>query len=242
MTVRIIVGRKKRDIVPKPVSLRDVPGEQVGVYMRVSCAIQTEARTIEGQRSILSGFVGATWPGASPRWYADDGVSGGTMDRPEWQRLLADIGTGEVRAVVVYDLSRAGRSSREVDNWLADMADAGIAVHFVADNMTFDGGALASIWLKIRAVFAEQERIRIRERTSAGLQRKITGGYLHGGARSTPQDRRGCRKLTDEQVREIVGKRRTGARVKNLCREYRLSRAAVYNIIKGISYVHVRDV
>ena len=42
-------------------------------------------------------------------YYVDDGYSGTTFDRPEFQRLKNDIEKGKVGVVIVKDLSRLGR-------------------------------------------------------------------------------------------------------------------------------------
>lgn len=69
-----------------------------------------ESDSIANQRKILQAFAkerGFT----RIRFYADDGISGTTFDRPDFQRLLTDIENGEVETVIVKDLSRFGRLS-----------------------------------------------------------------------------------------------------------------------------------
>ena len=41
--------------------------------------------------------------------YTDDGVSGGTFERPAWKRMLAEIEAGKVGVVLAKDMSRIGR-------------------------------------------------------------------------------------------------------------------------------------
>ena len=41
--------------------------------------------------------------------YTDDGISGGTFERPAWKRMLADIEAGKVDIVLAKDMSRIGR-------------------------------------------------------------------------------------------------------------------------------------
>ena len=45
-----------------------------------------------------------------PTLYDDGGYSGGTLDRPALQRLLADIADAKVDVVVVYKIDRLTRS------------------------------------------------------------------------------------------------------------------------------------
>lgn len=41
--------------------------------------------------------------------YTDDGISGGTFERPAWKRMLKDIEDGKVAVVLAKDMSRIGR-------------------------------------------------------------------------------------------------------------------------------------
>ena len=45
-----------------------------------------------------------------PERYDDGGVSGGTLDRPALDRLLAEIDAGRIDLVVVYKIDRLTRS------------------------------------------------------------------------------------------------------------------------------------
>lgn len=90
---------------------------------KLRCAIYTRKSTEEGleqefnaldaQRDACAAFVasqvGLGWK-LVPEHYDDGGISGGTMERPALQRLLADIGEGRVDVVVVYKIDRLTRS------------------------------------------------------------------------------------------------------------------------------------
>ena len=81
----------------------------------VRCAIYTRKSTEEGleqefnsldaQYDACSAYIASQrhegWSQVRGR-YDDGGFSGGTMDRPALQRLLADVATGTVDVIVLY--------------------------------------------------------------------------------------------------------------------------------------------
>jgi len=89
---------------------------------RSRCAIYTRKSTDEGleqafnsldaQREACAAFILSQkhegWT-VLPTLYDDGGYSGGTMERPALQRLLADIEAGQIDVVVVYKVDRLTR-------------------------------------------------------------------------------------------------------------------------------------
>jgi len=89
----------------------------------VRCAIYTRKSTEEGleqafnsldaQREASEAYIASQknegWTCLETR-YDDGGFTGGNMDRPALQRLLADIDAGQVDSIVVYKLDRFSRS------------------------------------------------------------------------------------------------------------------------------------
>jgi len=49
--------------------------------------------------------------------YDDGGFSGGNLERPALQRLLADIRAGRIDIVVVYKVDRLTRSLADLPDW-----------------------------------------------------------------------------------------------------------------------------
>jgi DNA invertase Pin-like site-specific DNA recombinase len=90
---------------------------------RVRCAIYTRKSSEEGleqafnsldaQREACAAYVlsqaSEGWS-ALPDIYDDGGLSGGSLERPALQRLLADIAAGRVDIIVVYKVDRLTRS------------------------------------------------------------------------------------------------------------------------------------
>src|SRR5947209_4979813 len=99
------------------------PAEPRGTLPLVRCAVYTRKSTDEGleqefnsldaQREAGEAFIASQrnegWT-CLPQRYDDGGFTGGNMDRPALQRLLADIAAGKVDCVLVYKLDRLSRS------------------------------------------------------------------------------------------------------------------------------------
>jgi DNA invertase Pin-like site-specific DNA recombinase len=93
------------------------------IVRKLRCAVYTRKSTEEGldmefnsldaQRESCESYVASQkaegWL-LVPDRYDDGGFSGGTLDRPALQRLLADIEAGKVDIVVVYKIDRLSRS------------------------------------------------------------------------------------------------------------------------------------
>jgi len=85
------------------------------IYTRKSSedGLDQEFNSLDAQREARQANIlsqkGAGWV-ALPQLYDDGGISGGTLERPALQRLLADIGAGRVDTVVVYKVDRLTRS------------------------------------------------------------------------------------------------------------------------------------
>ena len=72
-----------------------------------------DSNSIVNQKALLSKY--ATDNGFSnPTFFIDDGVSGVTFDRPNFNRMIAEIEAGNVGTVIVKDMSRLGRDYLKV--------------------------------------------------------------------------------------------------------------------------------
>src|SRR6202048_743185 len=85
------------------------------VYTRKSSeeGLEQEFNSLHAQREACEAFIksqsGEGWRLIETA-YDDGGLSGGTIERPGLQRLLADIHWGHVEVVVVYKVDRLTRS------------------------------------------------------------------------------------------------------------------------------------
>lgn len=89
-----------------------------------------ESNSISNQKEILSeyakqnGFL-------HPQFFIDDGISGTTFKRADFNRMQSMIENGEVSTVIVKDLSRFGRNYLQVDEYL-EIKYPTMGVRFIA--------------------------------------------------------------------------------------------------------------
>ena len=112
------------------------------LYARLSQddMVDGESNSITNQKQILkrfsddNGFL-------NTRYYFDDGVSGTTFEREGFQQMISDIEKGEVKTVIVKDLSRLGRDHLQV-GYYTEIFFPNNDVRFIAiyDNVDSENG------------------------------------------------------------------------------------------------------
>ena len=138
-------------------------------YVRVSTAEQAVSGLgLEAQRTMIRETCKARgW--RLGQVFADDGVSGGTLERPALRRALEAIAAGRADGLVVAKLDRLSRSTVDTGlllQWFKEEARAAfVALDLGVDTSTAGGELVASVM----AAVAEWERNAISERTRAAL-------------------------------------------------------------------------
>src|SRR5258707_15875673 len=136
----------------------------------VRCAIYTRKSSEEGlsqtfnsldaQREAAEAYILSQreqgWV-ALPTRYDDGGFTGGNMDRPALQRLLADIEAGQVDVIAVYKLDRFSRSLLDFAKMMETLDRHQVA--FVSITQQFSTGtSMGRLVLNVLLSFAQFER------------------------------------------------------------------------------------
>jgi DNA invertase Pin-like site-specific DNA recombinase len=94
---------------------RDPGRKRCAIYTRKSSeeGLEQEFNSLQAQSEACEAYIRSQrhegWVSARSR-YDDGGFSGGNLDRPALQRLIADIRAGRIDIVVVYKVDRLTRS------------------------------------------------------------------------------------------------------------------------------------
>lgn len=154
--------------------------KKVAIYARVS----TDSQTTENQLLEL-GAVAKRMGWHVTGEQVDQAISGskGRNQRPEFDRLLKDVTRKEFNIVAAWSVDRLGRSLQHLVEFINEIHASGVDLYLHQQGIntaTPPGKAL----FKMCGVFAEFERLMIRERVISGIARtKVCGtksGKPHG--------------------------------------------------------------
>ena len=155
---------------------------------RVRCAIYTRKSSEEGleqafnsldaQREACAAYILSQ---ASEGWtstgevYDDGGLSGGTLERPALQRLLADVAARRIDIIVVYKVDRLTRSLLDFAKLVEAFDAAGTS--FVSVTQSFNTTtSMGRLTLNMLLSFAQFER----EVTAERIRDKIAASKAKG--------------------------------------------------------------
>ncbi|WP_210480974.1 recombinase family protein [Naasia sp. SYSU D00948] len=113
--------------------------------------------------------------------FCDQGVSGGSRQRPQLEACLEYLRTGDVLAVWRFD--RLARNTRHLLELLDDLGEQGVGFRSLTEAVDTTS-AMGKAMTVIIAAFAELERNVIVERTRAGLEAARAQGRVGGRPRA----------------------------------------------------------
>ena len=177
----------------------------------IRCAIYTRKSSDEGldqafnsldaQHEACAAYVASQrhegWK-LVPDRFDDGGISGGTLERPALQRLLAEIDAGRVGMVVVYKIDRLTRSLVDFGRLVEKLDSNGCS--FVSVTQAFNTAtSMGRLTLNVLLSFAQFEREVTAERIRDKIAASKKKGLWMGGSLALGYDRH-----PDPQRRELV--------------------------------------
>lgn len=197
---------------------------RVGVYIRVSKEDGSQAP--ENQLQQMQGMI------AGEQWQVykvyRDCMSGKSDNRPAFQAMLADAEKRRFDVLLFWSLDRLSRQGALSTLLLLDrLSNMGIGFRSYTEQYLDSCHIFKDAVISILATIAKQERIRISERTKAGLERqkatKSPGpkGYLGPG--------RPVASFDGEKVRELHAR---GESLGAIARECGVAKTTVYRFLQ----------
>jgi site-specific DNA recombinase len=161
------------------------PLVRCAIYTRKSTeeGLEQEFNSLDAQRESAEAFIRSQanegWS-CLPERYDDGGFTGGNMDRPALQRLLADIRAGKIDLIVCYKIDRLSRSLLDFAKMMETFEQHGVS--FVSITQQFNSAtSMGRLVLNVLLSFAQFEREIIAERTRDKMAATRRKGKWSGG-------------------------------------------------------------
>lgn len=201
--------KSRKNIDAKPV--------KAALYIRTALYVRLSvedghgrSNSIENQQMILNDFVSNKPEFQIVDTYIDNGLTGTNFDRPNFQRMLADIECGKINCVIVKDLSRLGRNIIDT-GYYVEQYFVQHKVRFIAVNDNYDtadeNGAQSGIILPLKNMVNEAYALDIGKKIKSAAHQAMLDGEFIGarapfGYKKSPDD---CHKLIiDEDAAPTV--------------------------------------
>lgn len=161
------------------------PSVRCAIYTRKSSeeGLEQEFNSLDAQRESAEAFIAsqrhAGWV-CLPEKFDDGGFSGGNVDRPALQKLMAEVEAGKVDCVVVYKVDRLSRSLMDFSRMMETFDRHNVS--FVSVTQQFNTThSMGRLTLNILLSFAQFEREIISERTRDKIAAARKRGRWGGG-------------------------------------------------------------
>ena len=188
---------------------KNYPDNITALYARLSQedALDGESNSIANQKKILLKYAKDNgFP--NPTFFIDDGVSGVTFDRPDWNEMIRLSEAGKVKTVIVKDMSRMGRDYLKV-GYYTESFFAERDIRYIAINDGVDSEKGDNEFTPFRNLFNDfyardtSKKIRavMRSKGNAGEHLCTNPPY---GYRKDPDDKK--KWIVDEEAAAVVKK------------------------------------
>ncbi len=189
---------------------------QAAIYLRLSKedgdvdeGAKLVSNSISNQKALIMDFLKSHAEIKEYSIYVDDGYSGVSFDRPDFQRMLDDIRKGVVNCVIVKDLSRFGRNYIEAGRYIEKIFPM-LGVRFIAvtdgfDSIGKDNSSDLIVPFKNLINDAYSRDISIKIRSNLEMKRKrgeYIGAFLTYGYLKSEEDKNKI--VVDSYAAEVV--------------------------------------
>ena len=191
------------------------------IYSRVS----TNEQTVENQLRVLR-EVAEKRGLEVVREISDEGISGakGRNERPGFDELIKGSVKNEWDIILVWDVSRLGRSLKHLVSFLEDIQSAHCDMYIHQSGID-TSTASGKMMFGMLSVFSEFERSMIRERVIAGQQRAKAQGK-HIGRKTN---------VNDGIITAVYHMRQNNVPIKRIAKDLQIGVGTVYKILDKVA-------
>ncbi len=150
-----------------------------------------------------------------------DVISGGSPNRPEFNRMMQDASKHSFSMCLFFALDRFSRAgTRETIYYLQMLDNYGVTYKSFTEQYIDSSGIFKDVIIALLSTLAKQERIRISERVKAGLEKSRKQGRI--GGRPT---------LDSNKIEKIRKMKSDGNTIVAIAKELKISRGSIYQYL-----------
>lgn len=194
-----------------------------GIYYRVS----TDRQDIASQQLAVEQWLAGLPEALQPKrveTFTDEGISGKTMQRPQFNKMLDAAYAGKLDTIVVYRLDRFSRDATSAIRLILSLDEVGVGFISVTQPVLNLGheNPFRRTMLAAFAEIAQLERETIVARVKSGLDAARKRGTILGPPRT----------ITPEKEADVRRLRTEGRSIREIARDVGISVGAVAKIVK----------
>lgn len=149
--------------------------KRVCAYARVSTDSRKQGESLENQISSYERSIKANPEYEFAGVYADQGISGYSRNRPEFQKMIQKARSGEIDLIITKAISRFARNTAVLLEVVRELRQLGIAIYFEEQNINTLSGD-GEVMLTVLASFAEEESRNVSENRKWSLRKQFERG------------------------------------------------------------------
>ena len=146
-------------------------------------------------------------------------------DRAELTRMLEDLKKRRFTKVVVYDLSRLGRSVQQVVRTLSRFDEHNISLFSWKQNLDTADGGMSKMFFYFVSIFSEMEKSIQSSRQMSAINRMRSLGVKYGGNHF----------VTDEQKDQIIQLKKNGLSYRKIKQKVDVSLSSIGRIAREVA-------
>ncbi len=163
------------NVIEIPAKPKEKEVTRVAAYARVSADKDAAFHSLEAQTEYYCEYVNNHPGWALVGIYSDNAISGTTVNRPEFQRMLSDCRDEKIDLVITKSITRFARNTVDLLKTTRELKELGIDCYFEKENMhsiSPDG----EFFLTLLAMYAEEEARSTSENQKWRVKRKFEKG------------------------------------------------------------------
>ncbi len=175
--IRVIPAKSRQVLMGREVENGEMPKLRVAAYARVSTDHEEQESSYEAQVEHFTKYIEGHEDWEMAGIFADPGISGKNIKRPEFQRMITECENGLIDKIITKSVSRFARNTLDCVQSIRKLKEKGIGVYFEKENLDTLQESSEFV-LTIMASLAEEESRSISNNIRWSVKKKFENGQV----------------------------------------------------------------